>query len=132
MDYLNANTNCRLLLIGNIQSHKRMIGVLVLLMLTWLSSVSSITDCETVSALISSCSTFIKYGSPDPFPSSPCCDAMGSLNLIADSPNNRPLVCKCLMSLITTNNRNATAIATLPGFCGVYLGFTIDPNTDCN
>ncbi|KAJ0043069.1 hypothetical protein Pint_17399 [Pistacia integerrima] len=112
------------------ESHKYVIGVL--LMLTWAVSVSSITDCPTVTALISSCSTFITYGSPDPFPGSPCCDAITTLNLIADAPDNRPSVCRCLMGLITTYNPNATAIATLPGFCGIHLGFTIGPNTDCN
>ncbi|XWS37783.1 hypothetical protein CRYUN_Cryun19dG0074700 [Craigia yunnanensis] len=69
--------------------------------------------------LISAFSTFITYGSPDPYPGSPCCDAVTNLNLIADSTNNSSSVCGlcgCLMGLITTYNPNSTAIATLPGF----------------
>ncbi|GLT35992.1 hypothetical protein SLA2020_103990 [Shorea laevis] len=103
-----------------------------LLMFLWATSRAAASDCSTVMGLISACTAFITYGSPDPYPGSPCCDAMMSLNLLGDSTENRRLVCRCLLSLINTYNPNATAIATLPGLCGVSLGFTIDPNTDCN
>ncbi|KAL0452515.1 UNVERIFIED_CONTAM: putative non-specific lipid-transfer protein 14 [Sesamum latifolium] len=93
--------------------------------------VVSAADCATVTELVSSCSSFVTYGSPDPIPGSPCCAAMTSLNNLADSGDNRRGVCRCLMDLIAAYNHHATAIATLPGFCGVSLGFTIDPNTDC-
>nr|GMC61968.1 putative non-specific lipid-transfer protein 14 [Ipomoea batatas] len=88
-------------------------------------------DCATVKALVSACSSFVMYGSPDPIPGSPCCVAMLSLSNLADSTDNRQIVCRCVMDLITTYNPNATSIATLPGFCGVSIGFIIDPNTDC-
>ncbi|KAL7003315.1 hypothetical protein U1Q18_004473 [Sarracenia purpurea var. burkii] len=94
--------------------------------------VRSAIDCTTVVSLVSTCSTFVTYGSPDPIPGSPCCEAVGSLNSLVDSTNNRQSLCRCLMGLITTYNPDATAIATLPGFCGVFLGFTIEPYTDCN
>ncbi|XP_057481371.1 putative non-specific lipid-transfer protein 14 [Actinidia eriantha] len=107
-----------------------MMGVLMLV--SRAASVSAVIDCTTVVALISACSTFVTYGSPDPIPRSPCCDAVGSLDSLADTADDRQSVCRCLMDLITTYKPNATAIATLPGFCGVSLGFIIDPNTDCN
>ncbi|TXG70861.1 hypothetical protein EZV62_005796 [Acer yangbiense] len=110
-------------------------GVFLMLLLTCATTTSQPTtaiDCATVTTLLSSCTTFITYGTPDPIPGSPCCDAMFSLNLAADSTDSRRFICRCLMGLITTYNPNATAIATLPGFCGVTLGFTVDPNTDCN
>ncbi|RAL52192.1 hypothetical protein DM860_016041 [Cuscuta australis] len=88
-------------------------------------------ECAIVKALISACSSFVMYGAPDPIPGSPCCVAMLSLSNVADSTDNRQNVCRCMMDLITTYNPNATSIATLPGFCGVSLGFIIDPNTDC-
>ncbi|XP_027110369.1 putative non-specific lipid-transfer protein 14 [Coffea eugenioides] len=94
--------------------------------------VGEAVDCSTVTALLSACSSFIINGAPDPLPLSPCCVAITTLNnLGTDSSQSRQVVCKCLMELITNYNPNATAIATLPGFCGVSLGFTIDPNTDC-
>ncbi|KAL3650481.1 Non-specific lipid-transfer protein 14 [Castilleja foliolosa] len=95
------------------------------------SAAASDDDCSTVTALISACSSFVMYGSPDPIHGSPCCVAMTSLNNLADSGDNRRSVCRCVMDLIAAHSSNATAIATLPGFCGVSLGFAIDPNTDC-
>ncbi|KAF9601324.1 hypothetical protein IFM89_018752 [Coptis chinensis] len=95
-------------------------------------SVSSAVDCTAVTALVATCSNFITYGTPDPMPGSPCCDALLGLNNMADSIDSRRSICRCIMSLITTYNPNATAIATLPGLCGISLGFTIDPNTDCS
>ncbi|CAM8880983.1 unnamed protein product [Rhodiola kirilowii] len=93
---------------------------------------SASVDCGTVTSFISACSTFVTYGSPDPIPGSPCCDAVLSLNNLADAAEDRRSVCRCIMGLIATYNPNATAIATLPGFCGISLGFTIHPNTDCD
>nr|GEV27300.1 putative non-specific lipid-transfer protein 14 [Tanacetum cinerariifolium] len=106
---------------------------LLVIVLLWVASKTSATvDCVTVTTLISTCSAFVTYGTPDPYPGSPCCDAVASLNNLGDTEDNRRSLCMCMMGVITTYNPNATAIATLPGFCGVSLGFTIDPNTDCN
>ncbi|KAK1399560.1 putative non-specific lipid-transfer protein 14 [Heracleum sosnowskyi] len=105
---------------------------IVMMMTMSVAQASIAVDCTTVTSLISACSSFVTYGAPDPFPGSPCCQAMASLNNLSDTVENRQSVCRCIMGLITSYNPNATAIATLPGFCGVSLGFTIDPNTDCN
>ncbi|XVF50783.1 hypothetical protein PTKIN_Ptkin04bG0131100 [Pterospermum kingtungense] len=113
-----------------VQSHMIIVGLLMLL--SWATTIAAIVDCNTVTELISACSTFITYGSPDPYPGSPCCDAVTNLDVIADSIDNRRSVCGCIMGLIATYNRNATGIATLPGLCGVSLGFTIGPRTDCH
>ncbi|XAR66219.1 hypothetical protein NMG60_11012369 [Bertholletia excelsa] len=111
---------------------KQKVVALVLGVSLAVSVVGASVDCTIVTGLISACSTFVTYGSPDPMPGSPCCDAISTLDTLSSSMDNRQSVCGCLMGLITTYNTNATAIATLPGFCGVSLGFTIDPNTDCN
>ncbi|KAH7855350.1 hypothetical protein Vadar_023949 [Vaccinium darrowii] len=114
-------------------SRKVVVVMGFVMMLSRVAAVTTSIDCTTVIGLISACTTFVTYGSPDPMPGSPCCDAVGGLNSVADSSADGPqTVCRCLMGLLTTYNPNATAIATLPGFCGVSLGFTIDPNTDCN
>ncbi|GAA0161715.1 hypothetical protein Leryth_017396 [Lithospermum erythrorhizon] len=94
-------------------------------------SAGETVDCSTVTALLSACSSFVNYGSPDPSPGSPCCTAMTTLYTISEAVDSKRDVCRCFMDLISTFNSNATAIATLPGFCGVSLGFIIDPNTDC-
>lgn len=93
--------------------------------------VSAFIHCSTITQLFSACSIFITYGSSDPIPGSPCCDAMFGLNNIANIGDNGPYVCRCLLGLIETYSPNSTAIAILPGLCGVSLGFIIDPNTDC-
>ncbi|TKY51270.1 putative non-specific lipid-transfer protein 14 [Spatholobus suberectus] len=108
----------------------RIIGLLMLL--SSAPFVSAFIECSTITQLFSACSIFITYGSPDPIPGSPCCDAMSSLNNIANTDNNRQYVCRCFMGLIDTYSPNATAIGTLPGLCGVSLGFIIDPNTNCS
>lgn len=105
-----------------------MLLIVISLVLCATATAATTIECSTVTSLVSTCSTFITYGSPDPLPGTPCCDAMVSLNAIGD----QRFVCRCMMGLITTYTSNATAIATLPGFCGVSLGFAIDPNTDCS
>ncbi|XP_073112140.1 putative non-specific lipid-transfer protein 14 [Elaeis guineensis] len=112
---------------------KRWLGVLVLvLVLGWATAVAGLMDCSTVTSLLSTCSNFATYGTPDPTLGTPCCDGVVSLyNIASDSTDNRRSACSCLMALITTYNPNATAIARLPGLCGISLGFIIDPNTDC-
>ncbi|KAK8714718.1 hypothetical protein V6N13_042067 [Hibiscus sabdariffa] len=103
------------------------------MLLSWSTSIGAAVDCTTVTDLLSVCDTFISYGSPDPYPGSPCCEAITNLNLMTHSTDNRRSLCGCLNGLITTaNNPNYTAIATLPGFCGVPLGFTVEPDADCD
>ncbi|KAK7343669.1 hypothetical protein VNO77_12590 [Canavalia gladiata] len=107
----------------------RIIGVVMLL--SSAPFACAFIECSTVTQLFSACSMFITYGSPDPVPGSPCCDAMSGLNTVANSGDNRQYVCRCLMDLIDPYNPNASAISNLPGLCGISLGFVIDPNTDC-
>ncbi|XP_021730479.1 putative non-specific lipid-transfer protein 14 [Chenopodium quinoa] len=88
-------------------------------------------DCTTVTQLLNTCSVFISYGSPDPLPGSSCCDAVVGLSNLGDTLENRRSLCKCMMGLIAAYSPDATSIATLPGFCGVSLGFVIEPTIDC-
>ncbi|XP_057950562.1 putative non-specific lipid-transfer protein 14 [Malania oleifera] len=109
------------------------IGLLLMWPCYRAAAASSPTVCPTVTALLSACSTFISYGLPEPLPGSACCDAVTAMNAIGeDSSDNRRSICRCLLGLVITYDPNATAIATLPGFCGVSLGFNINPNTDCS
>ncbi|KAM7274016.1 hypothetical protein ACFE04_028680 [Oxalis oulophora] len=115
--------------------YKRMqsIVLLSLLLLSWARPSPAVApvECSTVTSLLSVCSNFISYGQPDPVPGSSCCDAMRTLDFVGEQSDSRRSICGCLMSLISSYNPNATAIAILPGICGISLGFTIDPNTDC-
>ncbi|XP_042510056.1 putative non-specific lipid-transfer protein 14 [Macadamia integrifolia] len=107
--------------------------MVIIAIVSFLFLVGGTSDCTTVAALLTTCSNFISYGTPDPVPGSSCCNALVSLKIMAESTrSNQKLLCRCLMGLIITYNTNATAIATMPGLCGVSIGFTIDPNTNCN
>ncbi|KAL2324507.1 hypothetical protein Fmac_023565 [Flemingia macrophylla] len=108
----------------------RIIGLVVLL--SSAPFACAFIECSAITQYFSACSIFITRGSPDPFPGSPCCDAMFGVLSIANSGDNRPYVCRCLMGLIDTFSPNATSIATLPGLCGISLGFIIVPKTDCS
>ncbi|MCD7457232.1 hypothetical protein HAX54_034569 [Datura stramonium] len=107
--------------------------VIVLVVALIIHEAGAAEECITVTALVSACASFVNYGTPDPIPGEPCCVAMTSLSNVANATGTetRQAVCKCMMDLIATYHSNSIAIATLPGFCGVSLGFTIEPNTDC-
>ncbi|XP_004309221.1 PREDICTED: putative non-specific lipid-transfer protein 14-like [Fragaria vesca subsp. vesca] len=111
------------------------IGVVLVVFLWSVTLVSSVSDveCSGVKALLSACYYFITYGFPDPSPGSPCCNSMISIKMVCDNTvENRRFTCRCLMSLFSTYTPNGYALATLPDFCQVSLGFIVDPNTDCN
>ncbi|KAJ9539657.1 hypothetical protein OSB04_026163 [Centaurea solstitialis] len=89
-------------------------------------------DCLTVASLVSSCSDFINNGTSYPYQGSPCCDAMTTLGYLAYADFNLRSLCLCFIGIITAyGSRAAIAASTLPGFCGVSLGFLVDPETDC-
>lgn len=115
---------------GRSRAYLRIIGMVMLVCRASLTCAA--VECTTITQLFSACSTFITYGSPKPTHGSPCCDAMSGLNIIANSNDNRQSVCKCLMGLLFTYNPNPIAMDTLIASCAVSLGFTLDPNTDCN
>ncbi|KAK1322586.1 hypothetical protein QJS10_CPA03g02036 [Acorus calamus] len=94
-------------------------AIAVLLLLCRAAFAHGAVDCGAVTALVSNCSNFITYGVPDPTLGSPCCDAVVSLNSLADTTDNRRSVCRCLVSLMSTYNPNVSAIGRLPVY-GFY------------
>ncbi|KAL6005607.1 hypothetical protein ACLOJK_006177 [Asimina triloba] len=110
-----------------------MIFALSVLLCTRVARVTSDVDCNAVASLVSSCSSFITHGAPQPSIGSACCHSVVSLDGMADSTQNRRSVCRCLMSLVASYNPNPTALASLPGICGIPdLGFSIPSVVDCN
>ena len=93
---------------------------------------TAIIDCHSTTQLLNTCSAFITFGKPEPVSGSPCCDGMVGLSNLGDSIDNRQSICMCIMGLIDAYSPNVTSIANLPGFCGVSLGFIVQPNTDCS
>ncbi|KAJ1700922.1 hypothetical protein LUZ63_000701 [Rhynchospora breviuscula] len=104
----------------------------ILLLICCINVTSASVDCTTVLSLISGCSNYVEFGDPEPVLGTPCCDGMANMYRVAsDSVENKRSTCDCLLGFITMYNPNATAVARLPGLCGVSLGFTIDPSTAC-
>ncbi|KAL5198067.1 hypothetical protein ABZP36_001579 [Zizania latifolia] len=95
------------------------------------ASSSSSLDCGTVTSLLAGCTSFVlHYDSaaappqlllpPLPAPGTACCDGVVVLCAVAaDSGDNWRAVCRCMAGLVRQHSSNASAIAMLPGLCGV-------------
>ncbi|XP_044378424.1 non-specific lipid-transfer protein 4 [Triticum aestivum] len=97
---------------------------------------SSSLDCDTVTSLLTGCATFVTRGqsvAPLPAPGTPCCEGVDGLYAVAaDSPDNWRSVCRCMAGLVRRYWSNASAIALLPGLCGVSPVATAHAVTYCN
>jgi hypothetical protein len=108
-------------------------ATILLLVIYSMKETTATVDCTTVISLISGCSNFVEFGDPEPALGTPCCEGVTNMYKVAsDSIENMRSTCNCMMGFITMYNPNATAVARLPGLCGVSLGFTIDPATACD
>jgi hypothetical protein len=99
------------------------------------ASASSSLDCGTVTSLLAGCAAFVRRGpraAPLPGPGTPCCDGVTSMYAVAaDSADNWRSVCRCMAGLVRQYWSNATAIAVLPGLCGVSPVSTAHAVTYC-
>ncbi|KAF7051163.1 hypothetical protein CFC21_059433 [Triticum aestivum] len=96
---------------------------------------SSSLDCGTVTSLLTGCAAFVTGGTsaaPLPAPGTPCCEGVDGLYAVAaDSPDNWRSVCRCMAGLVRRYWSNASAIALLPGLCGVSPVSTAHAVTYC-
>lgn len=93
---------------------------LFLMLLALPADMQQLRDCSTATAVVSTCSPYIGYGTPEPLPGTPCCDATTALSTIAPEEHmDGHIACRCLMGLITSCSPNASDIAALPAFCSV-------------
>ncbi|KAI3519502.1 hypothetical protein L1887_08676 [Cichorium endivia] len=89
-------------------------------------------DCITVAALVSTCSEFVNNGTIYPYLGSRCCKAMTTLGYFAYNDIDRHSLCFCFVGVISTYSSDAASVfGTLPGICGISLGFLTDPATEC-
>ncbi|EPS68587.1 non-specific lipid-transfer protein [Genlisea aurea] len=61
----------------------------------------------------------------------PCCGGVSGLYNAARSTPDKQTVCNCLKNLAQAYPSIAGRAAGLPGQCGVQIGYSIDPHTDC-
>ncbi|KAL5714702.1 hypothetical protein ACHQM5_016626 [Ranunculus cassubicifolius] len=83
--------------------------------------------CGQVASSLSSCIPYLRSGGAVP---PPCCGGVRSLNSAAKSTADRQAACACLKQLgKSVNQGNA---ASLPGKCGVKIGYPISQSVDCS
>ncbi|KAG8080657.1 hypothetical protein GUJ93_ZPchr0007g3311 [Zizania palustris] len=95
---------------------------------------ASSLDCGTVTSLLAGCTSFVLHydgaapaAAPPqlllpllPAPGTACCDGVVILYAVAaDSGDNWRAVCRCMAGFVRQHSSNASAIAMLPGLCGV-------------
>ncbi|KAI3683100.1 hypothetical protein L1987_83600 [Smallanthus sonchifolius] len=105
------------------------ITIVSLLMLS-LPSSDAVISCSTVIQDIAPCVSYLRSGSG--MPPSTCCSGAKALAAAAKATLDKQAACSCLQSASKTLNPNPVLAKSLPGNCGISLGFTISPNVDCS
>ncbi|PWA94797.1 Bifunctional inhibitor/plant lipid transfer protein/seed storage helical domain-containing protein [Artemisia annua] len=103
--------------------------IVVSLILLFVPSSHGAISCSTVIKDVSPCVSYLKSGSG--MPPSACCTGAKALAAAASTTADRQTACGCLKSASKSLNANPSLAKSLPGNCGISLGFTISPNVDC-
>ncbi|XP_066356330.1 non-specific lipid-transfer protein 1-like [Miscanthus floridulus] len=113
-------------------SRKTVVALAVVLAAALLaSSVSAAITCGQVGSSLAPCIPYAT-GKATALPAS-CCTGVRSLNSAARTSSDRQAACRCLKSLANSvKSVNMGTVATIPGKCGVSVGFPISMSTDCN
>ncbi|KAK9048050.1 hypothetical protein SSX86_023036 [Deinandra increscens subsp. villosa] len=104
------------------------ITILSLLILNIPPSGAAIT-CSTVIKDVAPCVSYLRSGSG--MPPSACCTGAKALAAAASATADKQTACGCLKSASKSLNPNPGLAKSLPGNCGINLGFTISPTVDC-
>nr|XP_043612131.1 non-specific lipid-transfer protein-like isoform X2 [Erigeron canadensis] len=83
----------------------------------------------TVIKNVAPCVSYLRSGSGMPPPA--CCSGAKALAAAASTTADRQAACKCLKSASQSLNPNPGLAKSLPGKCGINLGFAISTNVDC-
>ncbi|CAD6270635.1 unnamed protein product [Miscanthus lutarioriparius] len=95
------------------------------------SSVSAAITCGQVGSSLAPCIPYAT-GKATALPAS-CCTGVRNLNSAARTSSDRQAACRCLKTLANSvKSVNMGTVATIPGKCGVSVGFPISMSTDCN
>ncbi|KAL4561521.1 hypothetical protein LXL04_033688 [Taraxacum kok-saghyz] len=99
------------------------------LILFFMSSSDAVLTCNTVMKDVVPCVSYLRSGSGMPPPA--CCSGAKALAAAASTTADRQAACNCLKSASQSINPNLGLAKSLPGNCGISLGFTISPSVDC-
>ncbi|KAL7615541.1 hypothetical protein Lser_V15G03283 [Lactuca serriola] len=97
--------------------------------LLFLSSSDAVITCSTVIQDLAPCVSYLRSGSGMPPPA--CCSGAKALATAASTTADKQAACKCLKSASQSITPNPGLAKSLPGNCGISLGFTISPSVDC-
>ncbi|XAR63370.1 hypothetical protein NMG60_11023282 [Bertholletia excelsa] len=87
-------------------------------------------SCSDVIRDMRPCVSYLQGGGGKP--PQACCDGAKTLASAAATKADRQTTCNCLKSASKGMNVNPGLVKALPGNCGINLGFSIDPSTDCS
>ncbi|XP_076893467.1 non-specific lipid-transfer protein 8-like [Bidens hawaiensis] len=104
------------------------VTIFSLAMLSVPSSDAAIT-CSTVIKDLQPCVNYLKSGSGMPPPA--CCSGAKALVAATTATDDKRAACTCLQKVSGSINPNPALAKSLPGNCGISLGFTISTSVDC-
>ncbi|KAL5714737.1 lipid-transfer protein [Ranunculus cassubicifolius] len=83
--------------------------------------------CGQIAGGLAPCGTYLRSGGAVP---AACCAGIKSVKSAAKTPLDRQTACTCLKRLGSSVNHGLAA--SLPGKCGVSIGYPISPSVDCS
>nr|ACM78619.1 non-specific lipid-transfer protein type 1 [Tamarix hispida] len=93
-----------------------------------LGAAEAAVTCSSVTKQLTPCLSYLTSGGA---PTAACCGGVKSLNGMASmSTPDRQATCNCLKA--ASKGINLQNAVSLPAKCGVKIGYSISPNTDCS
>ncbi|XP_020595395.1 non-specific lipid-transfer protein 1-like [Phalaenopsis equestris] len=106
--------------------------VMALLAMTFIAigTVESAIPCNEVASKLINCVGYAQHGGPLP---AACCGGVKQLKAEAITVDDRRTVCSCIKLLAQNiGGLNQNFLASIPGKCGVNIGYPISLSVDCS
>ncbi|KAL3844654.1 hypothetical protein ACJIZ3_002057 [Penstemon smallii] len=87
-------------------------------------------SCGDVQSSLTPCVPYLTGNSGEP--GGGCCSGVQSVSGSVRSQQDRQAVCNCLKSAASSYNLQSGNVASLPGKCGISMGYTFSPNMECS
>ena len=113
-------------------SSTRMMILVAVLALALITSTEAAISCGTVTSNLIKCVPYLTGKAPSAPPV--CCNGVKALyGATKNSRVDRVTTCNCIVRTAKTiPNINAAKVSSLPSKCGVNLGYSPSPTTNCN
>ncbi|XP_071721326.1 non-specific lipid-transfer protein 8-like [Rutidosis leptorrhynchoides] len=114
---------------GSYQLATLLVIATISLLVVFVPSSNAAITCGTVIQDVAPCVSYLRSGGGMPPPG--CCSGAKALAAAASTTADRQAACQCLKSASQRLNPNPSLAQSLPGKCGINLGFTISSSVDC-